>query len=148
MPKVPDRLYIEKQDRELYEELDKEEMLRSGRRVRRDQFLFALAFGFNNETARPISIKEGFVLTKDLRPEDEALLNAVALASSSVEILANKEEVYKIAEEYAHAGLKILVDKVNAPFGSFDKQLEKDLFELCDILGIGSDHDVKKNSIS
>lgn len=134
MSEIPDRIYIEKKDRKLFNKLDQEEMLKfkGGRRTRKEQFLFAMAIGFKNDISYPLEAKEGLFNTRDLQPEDEALIDAIALyKSKSAEILSNKAEVYKIAEEYAHAGIKLLCDKVKStPFGSFDKHLEKELHEM------------------
>ncbi len=136
MPGVPDRLYIGGKDRTLYEQLDNEELLRSkgGRRNRKEQFFFAMAIGFKNGLKRPLETRNDLFLSKDLQPDDEALLNAVAVYDTgSVSVLSNKGEVYKIAEEYAHGGIKLLCDKMDStPYGSFDKQLEKQLRELYD----------------
>lgn len=130
MGRIPDRLHIDVNDRKLYEKIEEQEMFRG--RTRKEQFLFAMALGVRNEVAVPFKTKEGFFLTKDLRPEDEALINAVILWSKdSVDILSDKEKVYKIAEEYAHAGIRLLVDKIESvEFGSFWKQFEKDLYEM------------------
>ncbi|HEY8362751.1 MAG TPA: hypothetical protein VIK77_07680 [Tissierellaceae bacterium] len=142
---IPDRINIDKNDRELYNKLSKE--IFEGK-TRKEQFLFAMAIGFKNGIMRPLKTKEGFFLIKDLRPEDEALLNAVAMFVKGPEILSSKEEVFKIAEEYAHAGIKILIDEIEASsFGSFAKKFERDLFELFEKLGLGGEYD-QKNSLS
>lgn len=131
MSNIPDRLYIDKDDRPLYEKLEEEEMFK---RTRKEQFLFAMAIGFKNKLKRPIDKSEGFFLTKDLRPEDETLINALAIwEANSVEVLSNKEEVFKIAEAYAHGGIKILYGKIDTTqFGSFSKHFEKELHEIFD----------------
>lgn len=146
MAKIPDRLNIDKKtDRELYDALDNEKMLRfkdkGGIRTRKEQFLFAMSIGFKNKSKRPLESKEGFFLLKDMRPDEEALINAVAIADTdSIEVLSKKEDVFKIAEEYAHAGIKLLVDKIQSTqFGSFDKQFEKELLELYKELDLGKD---------
>ncbi|MDK2900710.1 hypothetical protein H0A61_02691 [Koleobacter methoxysyntrophicus] len=135
MSKMPDRINIDKKDRNLYNELSKE--IFEGK-TRKEQFLFAMAFGFKNGVRRSLETKEGFFLIKDLQAEDYALLNAVAITTKGLIILSNKDEVFKIAEEYAHAGIKILVDEMkSSSFGTFNKKLEKDLFELYEEMGLG-----------
>ena len=130
MAKVPDRLYIDEKDRELYDRIESTGMFKG--RTRKEQFLFALGLGFNNGLRRPLGKREGFFLTKDMRSEDEALLNAVAAYDAeSLQVLSKKSEVFKIAEEYAHAGIRLLVDKIEATqHGSFEKRLEKELQEM------------------
>jgi len=134
MAEIPDRINIDKKDRELFNELDQEEMLKfkGGKRTRKEQFLFAMALGFKSDVSQPLESKEGWFNTRDLQLEDEALLNAIALHKTQiVEILSNKTEIYKIAEEYAHAGIRLLCDKIKSTqFGSFDKLLEKELHDL------------------
>jgi len=147
MPNIPDRIYIDKKDKELYDKgLDTVDWLRfrdrEGKRTRKEQFLFAMAIGFKNGMRRPLKTKEGFFLIKDLRPEDDALLNAVTMFAEGPEILSDKGEVFKIAEEYAHAGIQILVGEIkSSSFGSFTKKLERDLFEFYKKLDFGGNHD-------
>jgi len=130
MEKVPDRLYIDESARDLYEKI-KDESIFKGKN-RKEQFLFAMAVGFKNNIKIPIKKTEGLFLEKDLKPEDEALINAIAIYdAASIDILSNKGQVYKIAEEYANGGIRILVDKIDSTqFGSFEKILEKDLLEM------------------
>jgi len=128
---IPDRFYIDKSDRKLYEKIEEEEMFKG--KNRKDEFLFAMAIGFKNKVKPSLKTpKDGFFLTKDLKPEDEALINAMAVwESNSVDVLSNKEEVFKIAEEYAHGGARILHDSIGSTqFGSFSKQFEKMLHEI------------------
>lgn len=144
MNKTPDRLYIDLNDRELYKKIEEQEMF--GGKTRKEQFLFAMALGARNNVAVPLKTREGFFLTKDLRAEDEALINAVALwGEDSTDIYSDKERLYRIAEEYAHAGIKLLVDKIESvEFGSFWKQFEKELNEMYERLTL----DGKKNAKS
>ena len=73
-----------------------------------------------------------------MRPEDEALMYSIALHHfKKVEILANKNEVFNIASEYARTGIKLLHDKVmSSEFGSFDIRFEKELSEILDDINI------------
>ena len=130
MSSEPDRLYIELTDRELYKKVtDTSGLFRD--KDNKEQFLFAMAVGVSNELRMPLKKREGFFLLSRLRTEDEALIDAVALSEKdNVDILADKSRVYRIAEEYAHAGIKILLDKIESiEFGSFWKQFERDLIE-------------------
>lgn len=125
----PDRIHIDKKDRELYEVLKSEEIFKD--RENKDLFVISMAYGFKNRIKEGIEKKEGFVRVEYLSGWDLALINAVAMYdTNSVEVISNKEEVFKIAEEYAHAGVKLLFDKINSvQFGTFDKQFEKELHE-------------------
>jgi len=130
MSKVPDRLYIDEADRKLYDEISTEIFGGESER-RKDQFLLAMAIGFKNKVKRPIKKKEGFFRRDYLRPEDEALINAVAIYdANSIEILLDKEKVFSIVEQYAHAGIRILHGEIKSGEpGSYLKKLERELFE-------------------
>ncbi len=133
MKKGPDRLNVDPKDRrELYKKIEEEKIFKD--KTRKEQFLFAMAIGFKSNIRIPLKAKDGFFLVKDLRAEDEALINSLALfTNNSVEVLADKEKVFKIAEEYAHAGIRLLVDKIESTeFGSFWKHFERELCEIFD----------------
>lgn len=129
MTKIPDRIYIDKKDRKLYDDI---EFFKG--RSRKEQFLLAMSYGFKNNISKKIEKQEGFFLTKDMRPEDEALIYSVGLKSyGKIEILVDKEKMYQIVEGYARAGIKLLHDEVVASeFGSFDIKLEKELSKIYD----------------
>ena len=129
--RVPDRLYIDKADRELYSD----KTLASevfAQRENKDRFLFAMCLGFKHDVRRPLNTRDGFILAQTLHPEDEALMDAVALhETGSAEVLANRAEVFGIAEEYAHAGIRLLHgEATSGQPGSFFKRLELELFDL------------------
>jgi hypothetical protein len=131
MVKSPDRLSIDKADRGLYDhDAIGGEVLAGS--TRKEQFLFAMAIGFKNRVKRPLNAREGFFLAKDMRSEDEALIDAVAIYDTgSADALSNRETVFRIAEEYAHAGIRLLYDSATSGQpGSFCKKLEVELFDL------------------
>jgi len=127
MNNTPDRINIEKSDRNLYDEI---EIFKN--KNRKDQFLLAMSIGFKNRAKHPIKSRDGFFLFKDMKLEDEALIKAVAIKEEgSVEVLSNLDKVFKIVEEYAHAGIKILHDMVmSTQYGSFTDVFEKELFDI------------------
>ena len=135
MAAIPDRINIDKADRLLYQKVVDENVLQFKEKDRKDQFIFAMAVGFANKIRRPLTAKEGFFRTEYLRPEDEALICAIALYEGNVEVLADKERVFQVAEEYAHAGIKLLVDELEGPgFANFSKRLERELYDAYDKL--------------
>ena len=131
MARLPDRLYIDKEDRELYGHDSVKSEILAGRE-NKEQFLFAMAIGFKNQVRRPLDTREGFVRLEYMRPEDEALVDIVAIYDTgSADVLSDRETVFRIAEEYAHAGIKLLYDKATSGQpGSFFKKLEIELFGL------------------
>lgn len=128
----PDRIYFDKSDRELYDKLDSEEMLNHRYRTRKEQFFFVVAIGLKHGKRFPLKSREGFFLAKDLHPVDIALLNAVAVFDQkSNEVLEDKRKVFLISEEYAHAGIIILAEKLDtSAYGTYDKHFEKEVIEL------------------
>jgi dnd system-associated protein 4 len=131
MGKHPDRLRIDKSDKKLYDHATlATEIFRD--KENKEQFLFAAAIGFKNKVKRPLDAREGFVRTSYLLPEDEALIDSIALFDvGSVDILSDRAAVFSIIEEYAHAGIKLLYDEVTTGQpGSFFKKLELELVNL------------------
>ena len=139
MRRITDRLYVGKGDRELYDRLADEWILRN--KTRKEQFLLAMAFGFKGDTRRELDQRDEFFFRKDLRPEDEAMLDAVAIqAEGALDVLSNKEKVLSIAQEYAHAGIRLLADEMEgASFGSHEKKFEKELFDAFRAMSIDSE---------
>jgi hypothetical protein len=128
MSLLHDRIYIEKG--EIEEVYDNIQLIEGEQR--KDQFILAMAIGFELHDRIPLKAKQTLFLTKYLKPEDEALINALALyESDDVEILADKGEVFKIAEEYANAGIQFLKqDEEQAQMTSFNKIFEKKIVDL------------------
>ena len=134
MLETPDRLHIDKKDRDLYNALDQEDILKfkGGTRSRKEQFFFALSIGYQNKIRSIIDNKEGWFNSRDLNIEDETILNAIAVGETkTAEIILNKSEVFEIAQEYAHAGIRILCDKIKStPIGIFEAKLENELQDI------------------
>ena len=127
----PDRLYIDKKDRNLYMSLKNEEFFKD--RANKELFLFAMAIGFKYGEKLSLESREGFVRTEYLRPEDIVLMYATAVFENNgdITVIRDKDKVCKIAEEYAHAGIRILTGKIESiQLGTFEKNFEKEMFEL------------------
>ena len=124
-----DRIFIDKNDIEMYKKLDQDDFL--AKLENKDKFMMALSIGFKNKVKRPLASKEGYALLKYFKIKDIALMQSIALfEKNDPELLKDEETVYKISEEYAHAGIKILIDKIETPgFSDFWKLFEKELFE-------------------
>lgn len=128
MTKKPDRLNIDKKDREIYDNIKW-----FSKKENKEKFLFAMAYGFINNIKHPLKSKEGYILDKYLRPEDEALIYSLVVKhTGSADVLLDLNKVYEIAEEYAHAGLKLLYDESTTKHehGTFSIRLEKELHKI------------------
>ncbi len=136
MPAKPDRLYMDRDsDKRLYDRLDNESLLKADRK---EQFLLAMAFGFRHGSRIPLRAREGLFLTQVMHPEDEALLDALAVHASDgdLTVLADRGKVYGIAEEYAHGGLRLICDWLGSvQMGSANGQLELELHEYAAKIG-------------
>ncbi len=129
MVKIPDRLSIEKNDKVKYEKLQEENIFKD--MDNKDLFIFAMSYGYSKNVFKNLDSKEGYVRTEYLKPEDWALINSLSIDKDSVDILGNPEKTFQLAEQYANGGIKLLAEKINSiQFGSFDKYLEKDEFEI------------------
>lgn len=119
-------IHIEKTELESYDKLDLFK-----REDRKDQFLLAMATGFVNRTKKTLDSRHILFKTKYFKQEDDALLNALALyETGKVETLANKAQVYRIAEEYANAGINILKTKEDQfQIGNNIKKFEKEIID-------------------
>lgn len=127
----PDRLFIKKTDRDIYDEILKSSDLKVRSNI--DIFLLAAVIGFKK--GQRISIKgnkDGYVLTYTIKDEDRILMNAIAIyETKNEEVIENQKEVFEIVEEYAHAGLTYLRDMVfDKERGSFLKKFESYLRDM------------------
>lgn len=129
---MPDRFYIDKEDRPYYQKAVEENIINFKNKNQKEQFLLAMAIGFENDQKRELKTRDGFFFSNYLGSEDKTLINALAIhVHGSPDILANEKEVFDIAEQYASAGIRILVDSIDkVQFGKFDKIFEKDLLEI------------------
>lgn len=124
----PDRLYVDKADIGIYRETLNDSFLRG--RENRELFMIALAYGIKNDLRIPIEQKEEFVRREYLRQDEWAILYSIAYAKLGVEKISDLKEIFKIAEEYAHGGIKLLKDRINSIHGPVTKDFELELREL------------------
>ena len=78
----------------------------------RDVMLFAIAIGFKNEERMVINKYGGDPIKEHLFKDEMDFLNIIALLTTkdiSILLNENKEEKYKLLEEYAEAGMNLFV---------------------------------------
>jgi hypothetical protein len=123
--KKPDRLFIDTSDKSLY---DDEKLVNElfYNMANKEKFLFAMAYGFKFNTRVSLNKREGYVRAEYLSDTDRALINSLSIyEKEDVTILSDPLLVFQIAEEYAHAGIRLLHDNVNLiQHGSFYKHFE------------------------
>ena len=81
----------------------------------KDVMLLAIMIGFKNDSRISFTKYGGDAIKEHIFKDDMAYLNVIAvLSTKDIKILMNenKEEKYKLLEEYAEAGMQLLVDEV------------------------------------
>lgn len=136
MAEEGDRVYIDLDDRPKYHQLENEHFFKNNKE-NKELFLFAMAVGFKYDRPLPINKREGYILYIRFTPEEMALINAVAFYhTDDIKILNSKQAAFKIAEEYANAGIKIITDELNSSaYGDFSRRIEKRLNGVFEEIG-------------
>lgn len=129
----PKILHCEYGDKEsIYKRLQEEEDLFKDSEWK-DIFLLAMSIGFKMGKREELKKRDpgGLIRTDTLNDLEKALIKAIAIASTkSIDILLDKREPYRIAEEYANAGIKILERKIlSEPMGTYHKELAATLID-------------------
>ena len=78
----------------------------------KDVMLLAIMLGFKNESRIPVTKYGGDAIKEHIFKDDMDFLNVISvLSTKDIKILLdeNKEEKYKMLEEYAEGGMNILV---------------------------------------
>lgn len=117
--KTPDRLYVSTKAKELTDRLDENDYFGLGKATinRSELFLFAMALGVEagakTQVVNPYT--GGFILDKSIDSKSQAIMYAQYLTSFSdpekdLDNILDKGHVYKLAEQYANTGFKIIED--------------------------------------
>lgn len=124
-----DRVFMSQDDRERYEKLKQEAVGRG--RDSKELFLLAVATGLRNQVRRPLETRHEFVRTEYFNDRDMALLHAAAVSETGdLNVIGDRSAVLDVAEEYAHAGIRLLADMIDgSPHEGFEKAFEKELYE-------------------
>jgi len=135
MDKIPDRLNISFSDKVDCEKVIKDKSGPFSNKANKHLFMMALGFGYKYGKRKKLSNKKfGFVRIEYLSKEELSIINAIAVKEAgSLDILLNKAGVFKIAEEYANTGLKLLLKdilgEVEGAYGDYHKRLGSELLE-------------------
>jgi len=127
--KGPDRLYVEKSVYEEFNRLAQKDSPLSSKQAKHI-FMLAMALGFKNELRSRIETKKELVRLEYVHDNEKSVINALAVHEEGLAVLLDKNRVYRIAEEYASGGIKLLNEMVfSKKGGSFIKKLESDLLQ-------------------
>lgn len=116
------RVSIENSHHDFYKQLSdsSEDPERCPFRTMKDIFMLAMCLGYRQEQRRPLASgrKQIFHWTQFSEQVDEPILKAIAIAATGdIQVLSNQEEILRIAEEYANAGIHELRTQVEEEIG-------------------------------
>ena len=112
--KHPERIFVTKRIRDFINELDQSEYFGFKDISRTDLFLFAMALGVETNVRTSLENTDGLVRDSSLDYRIKALMDALFISNLKSDELLNtvidKENVYELAQEYAHTGFQIIED--------------------------------------
>lgn len=128
-----DRLYVDKKDLDDWKRLKDKDSPFTGN-DNKDVFIAAMILGYHEGSKIELKSKEGYFFSDNLKPEELALIRAIAVSEEgSLNVLLDEQKVYSIAEQYATGGVNLLKNKVfSGEYGSYAKKLESDLLRQYD----------------
>jgi len=133
---IQDRIYIDKSDRDVINELKGENFLNFNDSHNIEIFLIAMSIGANLDMDYPVTRKESYINFKDLNEGDRTLINACAINKyKDINVISDINKVYDYVQNCAHLGFKMLYeDYKNGSVGSTEKKLLIEINELYDEL--------------
>jgi len=141
--KIPDRLNYSTKAKQLIERIDEENYLGLGNKgiTRSELFLFAMSLGIESKSQTEVKnpYAGGLILEKSIDSKTRSLMYSQFILSlidpeNELDIISDKAQVYKMAEQYANTGFEIIDDYMdnNKPedlvwdlFLELDEQYEK-----------------------
>lgn len=127
-----DRVFIRKEDREIYQTIRTQEGALQGA-SNADLFLMAMMLGYDknkNENVKvmdkkPPKLNDGFIRTVSFNTDAWDLIKAFAVhIDQDVNVLANNDRMLDIAQRYAYEGISILDDMYSEDKHGFLEVLE------------------------
>lgn len=113
-----------------YEKLTKDSVSPFHGKEYRDIFMLALSIGYSRSKPSPLKKRNPNVPLRAFTLQEKWLMRAVAISKEgNMEILFEPKKLYQLIEEYANAGIKLLVAEVFENIRSYDKILEAELKE-------------------
>lgn len=132
--KAPRELAIEEKKHKIFKDLKDGKLLPELKGYEMAYlFMIAMAYGVYFNETKPIKKPKRSISKAFVENEFGWLVNAVAISSNKdgVDIISDKAEIYKIAEEYANGGIDIIekILKKSKP-GEFISEMEKELNKI------------------
>ena len=133
---APRELAIDKNNHSFYEDLKKGKILPELKGYEMAYlFIIAMAYGIHYKRRKPLQqgqIKRSITRTF-VEKDFEFLIKAIAISLSDegVEIIADKAQIFKIAEEYANGGIEIIKNTLSKSRpGTFETTMETELSKI------------------
>lgn len=131
----PRNLRTDESVKKIYKELQKINPFKEGYAPNKDIFIISMVLGVSKGRRMPIKKPyTGHVNYASLSEEERWLLKAIAISEKKdLNLLSgdNQREIFKIAEEYANGGIKLLYQEtMGGNFGEFIKRLENELRKM------------------
>lgn len=141
---VKDRIYIRKDDREIYESIKKSEGDLKGI-SNMELFLIAMMLGYHKKGKKGLvgvksTARDGFVRTSSFPDEAWYIIKAIAVYEEEyMEVLLSNNKMFDIAEKYAIVGIQELEKLYFENEHNFLKRMEKLLMDEFDFQNIAAD---------
>ena len=135
MAQEPDRFNINDSDREIYEKIAKDNLGPFKSKDNKHVFMVAMIYGYKFGKRIPLHGKKfGFIRAEYLTKEEMTIVRSLAInENNSLDVLLDKNEVFKVAEEYANTGIKLLKKDIYGEmqdvYGDYYKRLGSELLE-------------------
>ena len=141
---IKDRIYIRKEDREIYESIKKSDGdLKGISNI--ELFLIAMMLGYNEKGKQGLkglrsTARDGFVREESFPSEAWYIIKSIAVYEEEyMEVLLSKNKMFDIAEKYAIVGIKELEKEYFENEHNFLKRMEKLLIDEFDFQEIQKD---------
>lgn len=121
-PRIPDRLNYSTKAKQLLEKIDEVNYMGLGLKgiTRSELFLFAMSLGVESKTKTEVinPYPGGLILDKSIDSKTQASMYSQFISlledpNNEIDAIADKSQVYKMAEQYANTGFEILADYFN-----------------------------------
>ncbi len=120
-----DRIYILKEHRDIYKKISS----RGAFSKASNSEIFMVAFGLGLQTGEPKPFagksRDGLVVLSFFPRKYSQLVKAIAVKEGGVEVLADLDKTYTIAEEFANAGIEILREMSSKQSQAIINELEQ-----------------------
>lgn len=134
MSEIPDRFFIEEEDKEIYDNLKSSNtpIGKYKKLENKDVFILAVCYGYAYGIRKTLQKRFGYVRPIYFDEKELNILYAIAYDPKiKLEVYSDFKKVYETIEEYANGGIHILKDKVEGgEFGTFEKKFEEKLVQL------------------